>query len=73
MLRGTVWDVFGYSDERKRERQLIAEYERVIAHLLDGLDQDNYALAVEIAGIPEHIRGYGPVKARAISLISCSV
>jgi indolepyruvate ferredoxin oxidoreductase len=65
-LRGTPWDVFGYGEERIRERQLIVDYERIVAHLLDGLDQENHALAVDIASIPEHIRGYGPIKARAI-------
>ena len=61
-LRGTSFDPFGYSTERKRERSLIAEYEAVIDELLAGLDHDNHALAVEIAEIPDHIRGYGHVK-----------
>ena len=61
-LRGTAFDVFGYTAERRRERALIGEYEKVVAELCDGLDQDNHALAVEIAEIPEQIRGYGHVK-----------
>jgi indolepyruvate ferredoxin oxidoreductase len=61
-LRGTWADPFGYSPERKRERALIAAYERTIAELLAGLDHDNHALGVEIASLPEHIRGYGHVK-----------
>ena len=65
-LRGTPWDIFGYGEERKLERQLIVDYERMIATLLDGLNQSNHAVAVEIASIPEHIRGFGPVKRRAV-------
>ena len=63
-LRRTPLDVFGYSEERKTERRLIEDYEAVIAELLGGLDHDNHALAVEIASIPEQIRGYGHVKER---------
>ncbi len=61
-LRGGVFDVFGYTAERKMERQLIADYETTIAGLLDRLDAGNAALAAEIASVPEHIRGYGHVK-----------
>ena len=63
-LRGTALDVFGYSDERRRERQLIVDYEKAIEEILAGLSRDNHATAVAIAGIPEEIRGFGPVKAR---------
>ncbi len=65
-LRGTAFDVFGFSQERKRERALIEAYERTIDTLLTGLSPHNHALSVEIASIPEHIRGFGPVKRRAI-------
>ena len=61
-LRGTPLDIFGRSAERRRERQLIAAYEALIAELLDRLTPVNHALAVELATIPEHIRGYGHVK-----------
>ncbi len=61
-LRGTAFDMFGYTTERKVERQLIAEYEHTIADLLASLDSGNVGLAAEIASIPEHIRGYGHVK-----------
>jgi indolepyruvate ferredoxin oxidoreductase len=66
-LRGTVFDVFGYSDERRTERRLIADYESTVDELLARLDRDNRALAVEIASIPEHIRGFGHVKARHLA------
>ncbi|MGF7161062.1 indolepyruvate ferredoxin oxidoreductase [Rhodoligotrophos appendicifer] len=61
-LRGTPLDIFGYSSERKMERGLIAQYEGLVQELLDGLTPELYGLAVEIASIPEHIRGYGHVK-----------
>ncbi|HOV58579.1 MAG TPA: indolepyruvate ferredoxin oxidoreductase family protein, partial [Rhodanobacteraceae bacterium] len=61
-LRGTALDVFGYTAERRMERQLIADYRASVDELLATLDHDNHALAVEIASVPEHIRGYGHVK-----------
>ena len=63
-LRGTRFDVFGYSEERRLERALIADYEKIIEELLTRLKPDNHETAVEIASIPEHIRGFGHVKAR---------
>ena len=63
-LRGTPFDVFGMSEERKTERRLIGEYEATIAELLEQLDGENQKLAVEIASVPEHIRGFGHVKRR---------
>ena len=68
-LRGTPFDIFGRTAERKRERQLIADYERTVAELLAGLGPDNHALAVEIAGLPERIRGFGHVKDRALDQV----
>ncbi|MFK7885246.1 MAG: indolepyruvate ferredoxin oxidoreductase family protein [Gammaproteobacteria bacterium] len=61
-LRGTALDFFGRTDERKMERQLIVNYEKTIGMLLETLSNDNHALAIQIASIPEHIRGYGHVK-----------
>ncbi len=66
-LRGTPFDVFGYSAERRTERQLIADYERVVQELIGGLNSGRLSLAVEIASIPELIRGYGPVKERHLA------
>ena len=61
-LRGTIFDIFGYTVERKTERQLIVNYEKTIAELLESLGDHNHELAVQIASIPEQIRGYGYVK-----------
>ena len=66
-LRGTPFDIFGYTAERKHERGLIDAYEATIAELLERLDVESHALAVEIAEIPEHIRGYGHVKERHLA------
>jgi indolepyruvate ferredoxin oxidoreductase len=63
-LRGTALDVFGYTEERRIERALIGEYERLVDELLGKLAGDNHAVAVELASIPEEIRGYGHVKAQ---------
>ena len=63
-LRGTPLDLFGYSAERRAERALAGEYRAVVEELLQSLDAQRLALAVEIASVPEHIRGFGPVKAR---------
>ncbi|UBB25220.1 indolepyruvate ferredoxin oxidoreductase family protein [Pseudoxanthomonas japonensis] len=63
-LRGGAFDVFGRTAERRGERQLISDYERTLDQLLGSLDADRLGLAVDIASIPEHIRGYGHVKER---------
>ena len=65
-LRGTAFDIFGRTAERTRERALIAEYEALVDMVLDGLTADNHEVAVELAEVPEHIRGYGHVKERHI-------
>jgi indolepyruvate ferredoxin oxidoreductase len=61
-LRGTAFDIFGKTAERKTERALIGEYFVTIDELLAKLDRENLALAVDIASVPEQIRGYGHVK-----------
>ena len=63
-LRGTALDPFGRTEERKAERALIGEYRACIEELLAGLSPERLPLAVEIARIPEEIRGYGHVKER---------
>jgi indolepyruvate ferredoxin oxidoreductase len=61
-LRGTPLDIFGRTAHRRQERALIGEYEATIDELLVGLDGETLELAVEIACVPEHIRGYDLVK-----------
>jgi indolepyruvate ferredoxin oxidoreductase len=65
-LRGTAFDIFGHSEDRKVERRLIAEYEVLVGELLAGLTGGNHALAVALAAVPDQIRGYGPVKAASV-------
>ena len=68
-LRGTAFDVFGYGEDRKLERRLIAEYEARVAEILECLDPATHAAAVELASLPEHIRGFGPVKSEHLKKI----
>jgi indolepyruvate ferredoxin oxidoreductase len=60
----TPFDPFGWTTHRRRERELIAEYERTLDELFAGLSHESHPLAVEIASIPEHIRGFDLVKDR---------
>jgi indolepyruvate ferredoxin oxidoreductase len=66
-LRGTALDPFGRTDERRTERALIGEYRAAIDELLASLSADKLPLAVEIARLPEDIRGYGHVKERHLT------
>jgi len=66
-LRGTAFDIFGRTEERKTERALIGEYRASIDEVLRSLNAGNLPLAVDIARIPEDIRGYGHVKDRHLA------
>ncbi len=66
-LRGTVFDPFGYSAERKLERRLIGDYTDLLEELIVGLNFENRALAAALASMPEKIRGFGPVKTRSVT------
>ncbi len=61
-LRGGVFDIFGHTEERRMERRLIGDYEKTVDALLAGLSTDTHALAVEIAQLPQSMRGYGHIK-----------
>ena len=63
-LRGTAFDPFGYSVERRTERALIRDYESLLEELLAKLTPENHHIAVGLAAIPEKIRGFGHVKTR---------
>jgi indolepyruvate ferredoxin oxidoreductase len=63
-LRGTPFDIFGYSEERRTERKLVADYEALLAEITGRLTLENHHIAVGLANIPEKIRGFGHVKAR---------
>ena len=66
-MRGTALDIFGRTEERKTERALIGEYRASIEEVISGLRAENHALALEIASLPEQIRGYGHVKERNLA------
>ena len=63
VLRGTPFDIFGYTEERRSERRLRSEYFGIVDKLAAGLTAENRAAALKLAQVPEKIRGYGHVKA----------
>ena len=65
-LRGTPFDLFGYTDERRMERRLIDEYEALLTRLISELTPARHELAVRLASFPEQIRGFGHVKERNV-------
>jgi indolepyruvate ferredoxin oxidoreductase len=66
-LRGTPFDVFGYAHVRRVERELVTEYESVITCLLLTLGPSNHPRAVEIAELPDEVRGYEQIKLDAVN------
>jgi indolepyruvate ferredoxin oxidoreductase len=66
-LRGTAFDVFGRTVERQMERALIADYTRSMEQVLQRLTADNMSVALEIARIPDGIKGFGHVKDKNIA------
>ena len=62
VLRGGAFDVFGRTDERRMERELIAQYEARVRELLPQLTADRIKLATDIAAVPMSMRGFGHVK-----------
>ncbi|QVQ25022.1 indolepyruvate ferredoxin oxidoreductase family protein [Achromobacter deleyi] len=61
-LRGTRLDLFGYTQERRAERELMREYRETMTAILSKLNRGNLDRAVALASVPEGIRGYGHVK-----------
>ncbi|ABC22985.1 indolepyruvate ferredoxin oxidoreductase family protein [Rhodospirillum rubrum] len=66
-LRGTPFDPFGQTSERRLQRRLITEYETTLGVILERVDPQGYDLAVEIAGLPLEMRGFGPVLVEAVT------
>jgi len=66
-LRGTAFDVFGHTEERRTERALITEYRALVDELLASLDAARLPEAVALASLPDEIRGYGHVKERNLA------
>ena len=65
-FRGRPWDVFGRTEHRRRERALLTRYEADLELITARLDAATHPLAVELAALPERIRGYDTIKDRAI-------
>lgn len=65
-LRGTMFDVFGYSTDRREERRFLREYRSLLRQVADGLRPDNHAAAVRLAALPDEVRGFGHVKERGL-------
>jgi indolepyruvate ferredoxin oxidoreductase len=70
ILRGTPFDIFGYSAERAGERALLQAYEAEMRALAAALTPQTHAAAVALARLPEKIRGFGHVKARALTALA---
>ncbi|MBH1965156.1 MAG: indolepyruvate ferredoxin oxidoreductase family protein, partial [Comamonadaceae bacterium] len=66
-LRGGALDIFGKTDERRAERKLVADYERMLDEVVIKLNTSNHEAAVQLACLPDGIRGYGHVKERSIA------
>jgi len=66
-LRGTALDIFGRTEERRTERALIREYEETVERIVEALTAQNHAVAVELASLPDEIRGFGHIKARNLA------
>ena len=66
MLRGTVFDVFGHTDERKRERQWLADYEAMLEDVAAHLTPENIVRAVALLAVPQEIKGFGRVREKAM-------
>lgn len=64
-LRGTLFDPFGYSSDRRADRALLARYEETVELIIERLSADNWIAALALAKVPEKIRGFGPVRAEA--------
>jgi indolepyruvate ferredoxin oxidoreductase len=73
MLRGTPLDIFGYTRERRMERNLIGWYESLLTELLPLLHAETVGPLAEIAALPMEIRGYGPVKEAAVEKVTAKV
>jgi indolepyruvate ferredoxin oxidoreductase len=65
-LRGTPFDPFGRTETRRVERRLAREYADTMRKLLPLLDRDNHETLVEIARLPDMVRGYEDVKLRSV-------
>jgi len=69
VLRGTPLDIFGLSAHRRLERSLIGWYRELIENVIANLTPENLAQALEIAALPDQIRGYEQIKEQSIAKV----
>lgn len=67
-LRNTPLNPFGYTEERKEDKTLIKQYNAILKLLTDGLNENNREIALEMARVPEFIRGYGHVRTKNVDV-----
>ena len=65
-MRSSPLNPFGYSQERKEDKAMLDQYEGVLNQIIDGLSENNKEAALEMARVPEFIRGYGHVRTQNI-------
>jgi indolepyruvate ferredoxin oxidoreductase len=65
-LRGSAFDPFGHTSVRRTERKLIEEYVELVEAALSRLSPDTHAAAVELAALPDMVRGYEEIKLRSV-------
>ena len=68
-LRGTPFDLFGYASHRRKERELITWYRGLVEKVSARLTPDNLDVALEIASLPDQIRGYEKIKEASIDKV----
>jgi indolepyruvate ferredoxin oxidoreductase len=66
-LRGGALDIFGKTAERRMERQLLTDYDKLLDEIAGALTPENHATALALATIPEKIRGFGHVKEKNVA------
>jgi indolepyruvate ferredoxin oxidoreductase len=68
-LRGTPFDIFGYASIRREERALILWYRELIRRVLEHVTEENLPMALEIASLPDQIRGYESIKMSSVRAV----
>jgi indolepyruvate ferredoxin oxidoreductase len=71
-LRGTAFDIFGWTEERKMERQLIDDYRSLVEEIVDSVTESNIDLAKKLLSLPEEIKGFGHVKEANVAQVTAS-
>jgi len=66
ILRGTMFDVFGHTEERQRERQWLLDYDGTLDDVLSQLTPENFERAVALLSVPQEIKGFGHVREKAM-------